>query len=78
MVLLFYIIMGITHHPITMVLWGSGSYSIEVHVEVTVMDNGKQYVIMDLVLLMLELSVNNWDITITIIMITSVCKYKKY
>ena len=40
----------------------------------TVMDNGEQYVIMDLILLMLKLSVNNWDITITIIMIISICK----
>ena len=39
-----------------------------------VMDSGEQYVIMDLVLLMLELSANNWDITVAIIMITLVCK----
>ena len=40
----------------------------------TVMDNGEQYAIMDLVLLMLKLSVNNWDITITIDMIISICE----
>ena len=39
------------------------------------MDSGEQYVIMDLVLLMLKLSVNNWDIIIIIDMITYVCKY---
>ena len=40
----------------------------------TVMDSGEQYVMMDLVILMLLLFVDNWDITITTIMITSVCK----
>ena len=37
----------------------------------TVMDSGKQYVIMYLVLLMLKLFANNCDLTIAIIMITS-------
>ena len=40
----------------------------------TVMDSGEQYVIMELVILMYKLSVNNWDITITIDTISLTCK----
>ena len=51
-----------------------GNFLIKDVLRSTVMDSGEQYVMMDLVLLKLKLSVNNWDITITIIMITLVCE----
>ena len=42
-----------------------------------VMDGGEQYVMTDLLLLKLKLSVNNWDITVTTVMIHSACNCKK-
>ena len=51
-----------------------GSYPNEGCVEVYCNGQWGKYVMMDLVLLMLVLFVNNWDITITTIMIISVCK----
>ena len=52
-----------------------GSYSNQGRAEVYCNDSGEQYVMMDLVLMKLKLSVDNWDITVSIIIIISIICY---